>query len=64
SYKLKNNLLNQIDNIILKHYIPGKNQLMENLKELLIEKNTELDNAYKTIEKLTTELEGLKIQQK
>ncbi|HEE9035411.1 TPA: type II toxin-antitoxin system PemK/MazF family toxin [Bacillus cereus] len=64
SYKLKNNLLNQIDNIILKHYIPGKNQLMENLKELLIEKNTELDNAYKTIEKLTTELEELKIQQK
>lgn len=56
SYRLRDNLLNQIDNIILQLYIPGKNRLMETLKDELLQKNDELVNALAEIERLRAEL--------
>lgn len=57
SYKIKEHLMNQIDNIIFEYYLPGKHQLMEELKDLLIRKNKELDRAKREIKRLQAEID-------
>jgi hypothetical protein len=59
SYRLRANLLNQIDNLILEYYIPGKHILMENLKSELITKNEENKSAQTEIERLKAEIKAL-----
>lgn len=60
SYKIRTNLLNEIDNIILEHYIPRKHTHVNDLKALLLEKNEELRKAHADIARLTSELKLLR----
>lgn len=59
SYKIRTNLSNEIDNIILEYYIPHKHAFVNNLKALLLEKNEELSKAQVEIERLKSELKAL-----
>lgn len=56
SYKIRTNLINQIDNIMLEYYLPGKHHLLENMKEVAIKKEEELKKAKAEIERLKAEL--------
>jgi hypothetical protein len=60
SYKIRENLSNQIDNIVLEYYIPGKHLLMETLKDVISQKNEELKSANAEIQRLKEELKGKK----
>jgi PemK-like, MazF-like toxin of type II toxin-antitoxin system len=60
SYKIRKNLINEIDNLILEYYLPGKHQLVEMLKEVINEKDRELEEAKSEIESLKIELESLR----
>ncbi|HWO77770.1 MAG TPA: type II toxin-antitoxin system PemK/MazF family toxin [Bacillus sp. (in: firmicutes)] len=60
SYKIRPNLLNQIDNCILEYFIPGKHQLTETLKAELLTKKDELIAAQEEIKSLKEEIKKLK----
>lgn len=64
SYRIKENLLKQIDNLILEYFIPGKHAQIEKLKETLLGKNEELMVARAEIEKLKLEIEQVKSYRK
>ena len=49
---LREDLLNEIDNIILKKYIPKKDELLEKLKEVILDQKTIIDQKEKEIEDL------------
>ena len=49
-FKLREDLLNEIDNIILKKYIPKKDELLEKLKEVILDQKTIIDQKEKEIE--------------
>lgn len=51
-FKLREDLLNEIDNIILKKYIPKKDELLEKLKEVILDQKTIIDQKEKEIEDL------------
>jgi mRNA-degrading endonuclease toxin of MazEF toxin-antitoxin module len=60
SYKVRANLLGEIDNLILEYYIPGKQQLLDNLKGVIVQKDADLEAAQKEIQRLKAEIESLK----
>ncbi len=65
--KIRTDILNQIDNVILENYVPFKHKLLEkmkilnsNLQEELTKKNNEIIELNKQIHLLQQELENLK----
>lgn len=62
SYKIRKNLLNQIDNMILSLYIPEKHKLMETLKEELILKKEDLFSANEEIANLRGQIAELNLK--
>lgn len=55
SLKVRTDLLNQIDNVILKNYTPLKHKLLEKMKELNNELATNIENKDEEISKLKKE---------
>ncbi|MBY3619545.1 type II toxin-antitoxin system PemK/MazF family toxin [Acinetobacter sp. CUI P1] len=59
-FKLRVELLNQIDNIVLKKYLPKKVELIENMKLIINEKKEENKNLKEQNDLLLSQLEELK----
>lgn len=61
--KLRVDLLNQIDNVMLENYLPLKYELFEDLKQAIKKRDNEIQELNTTINKLKNEIKMLKITQ-